>query len=359
MRIQNSFTLLFAILLLTKADSFQSFKKTSILRHFSIQKEKCGKNIPLHSVATAATDVTAVAKKKATAVLAGNLLPFASKFIAIFIPGKKRIALTKALKDTADIREIIILSFFGWGWPWLFKKIYDLRVSSTFSGAKVMDEHETVKLNRSRDDNEKFTTSYFGLSSIHIGNAAKIAFAVYIADLLAVSLNAVGFKYFQQSGFSHAGARVGFSIWASMRLRYLKKMYFARSIRKNPNTRARALIIDRALDVLIYLTTTAIVIDLLQIDFGLAVSSLFAFGGVGTVVLSLASKDVANALISGLALGASQRFAVGDEIILGDGTAGFVTSLGWFDSEIRSYDETITKVRMRVTLVNIILPFPA
>jgi small-conductance mechanosensitive channel len=76
-------------------------------------------------------------------------------------------------------------------------------------------------------------------------------------------------------------------------------------------------------------------LDVLAVETGRAVSSIFALGSVGTLVLSLASRDIASQLVSGLAVTASRRFFEGEEIELGDGTRGSVAKMGWMYTDMR------------------------
>ena len=68
---------------------------------------------------------------------------------------------------------------------------------------------------------------------------------------------------------------------------------------------------------------------------GVAMSSLFAFSGVGTIVLSLASQNIASGLMNGLEISISQNFVVGEEIRMSDGTEGRVTRLGLLGMDIK------------------------
>ena len=57
-----------------------------------------------------------------------------------------------------------------------------------------------------------------------------------------------------------------------------------------------------------------ILVGTLHLDVGVALTSLFAFSGVGTIVLSLASQNIATGLMNGFETSVSQNFVVGDEI---------------------------------------------
>ena len=76
-------------------------------------------------------------------------------------------------------------------------------------------------------------------------------------------------------------------------------------------------------------------IDILKIKRGAGLSSIFALSGAGTLTLSLALQDLVKKSLGGLALSTSEKFAIGDNIVLGDGTQGTVKKIGWLNTDIK------------------------
>lgn len=64
-------------------------------------------------------------------------------------------------------------------------------------------------------------------------------------------------------------------------------------------------------------------------------------GGLGAVVLTLATQNLAQELVGGLAIKIQSDVAVGDEVKLGDGTGGIIHHLGWVSSSIRGYVQVL------------------
>lgn len=62
--------------------------------------------------------------------------------------------------------------------------------------------------------------------------------------------------------------------------------------------------------------------------------------GLGAIVLTLATQNLAQELAGGFAIHAQSDVAVGDEVKLGDGTGGIVHSIGWISCSIRGYVRT-------------------
>jgi small-conductance mechanosensitive channel len=86
------------------------------------------------------------------------------------------------------------------------------------------------------------------------------------------------------------------------------------------------------------------VCDVLGIDINMRLQSVFAAGGVGALIFSLASKDLAEQIVGGFAISAWDAFDVGDDIRLGDGTEGTVKRIGLVETEIQGYDNIVIKI---------------
>ncbi|MCL6272056.1 mechanosensitive ion channel family protein [Sansalvadorimonas sp. 2012CJ34-2] len=86
--------------------------------------------------------------------------------------------------------------------------------------------------------------------------------------------------------------------------------------------------------------TVATGLTLLQ-NFGVSISGLLAFGGVGGLAIGLAAKDMLANLFGGLTLYMDRPFVIGDKVNLKDkGIEGFVEKIGWRQTRIRGYDRT-------------------
>ncbi len=86
--------------------------------------------------------------------------------------------------------------------------------------------------------------------------------------------------------------------------------------------------------------TAATALTLLQ-NFGVSISGLLAFGGVGGLAIGLAAKDMFANLFGGLTLYMDRPFVIGDKVNLKDkGIEGFVEKIGWRQTRIRGYDRT-------------------
>jgi small-conductance mechanosensitive channel len=108
-----------------------------------------------------------------------------------------------------------------------------------------------------------------------------------------------------------------------------------KSDQDDATAKAKIKVYDSLFNIAIVVTTVFLLVDELKIPVGRALQSVFALGGVGTLVFSLASQDLASQIINGIALVASNKYDEGDLILLGDGTLGIVRRMGWVCTDLR------------------------
>eukprot|EP00565_Helicotheca_tamesis_P005881 CAMPEP_0185731754 /NCGR_PEP_ID=MMETSP1171-20130828/13904_1 /TAXON_ID=374046 /ORGANISM="Helicotheca tamensis, Strain CCMP826" /LENGTH=409 /DNA_ID=CAMNT_0028401079 /DNA_START=279 /DNA_END=1508 /DNA_ORIENTATION=- len=174
-----------------------------------------------------------------------------------------------------------------------------------------------------------------------ISNYFKIDAYVYLADVIAVASDTLGFKALKKFRFPLIVSKVGRTLWAMKILKSLKNSFLKAAFQKMEADQEVLTLYDRITNVLLYFITAAILVDFLSLHIGIAVSSLLSLGGLSTIIFSLASKNVAEQLISGISLSTSGRFDKGDVIQLGDGTCGTVHRMTLTHMEIRQSDESI------------------
>ena len=143
-----------------------------------------------------------------------------------------------------------------------------------------------------------------------------------------------------------------YATWITFRVRIYKRGFFRalvnnaapKSGRSRRGKEGIVEIFDKISDFFTFLILAFIWSDILKVKRGNGLSSIFALSGAGTFAITLASQDLVKRMLNGLALSASDAFNVGDSILLGDGTTGIVTYMGWLNTEIRGFDEVITKI---------------
>mgnify|MGYP000101639924 CR=1 FL=1 len=139
-----------------------------------------------------------------------------------------------------------------------------------------------------------------------------------------------------------AAPAVAAFLWAGLSACTIKRVLLLQSVAGK--RLGRVALFDRFLDFCIMVVTALNVLDTLKVDLSTGMQSILSMGGVGALVFSLASKDLAEGLVGGFALNAWDAFNVGDLILLGDGTEGFVDQVGLIETHIKGYDNVVTRI---------------
>lgn len=308
-------TLLLLLLLNTTASAFQVSQPSISVRSITQQRPLPSSppqrktSTRLHGVVR--TILTPPKKSGGSLVLAGRLASTLSK---LAIGPTKAKAVAAAVTDAIHIGDLALIGILGWGILPLVEFIYKKR------HPEISDKVVS---------NEPYYKAADWMSQI-----AKIGGIVYTADILGVALKMVGFQI--PLDMSSVVAKISYFAWAAYQVAHVKQKLLMRAVRvRNPDQLGKNRIYDRVGNVLLMAATIMWMLDVLSVETGRAVGSIFALGSVGTLVLSLASRDVAAQLVSGLALTASRRFYEGEEIELGDGTRGSVAKMGWLYTDMR------------------------
>jgi small-conductance mechanosensitive channel len=197
-----------------------------------------------------------------------------------------------------------------------------------------------------RKDDKDFDQTYIYNIWKLTSEVAKIASIVYAVDCIEIALSSMRVGFALKYNLGDCLAAVLYTAWIGRKASVWKKSYIQYKIRKSGgmNKSGRFFLYNRISDVVISITTALYIADHLQISTSTAFTRFFALGGVGTLVLSLASKGIAEQFVGGLALSTTDKFFEGDAIQLGDGTSGAVIRTGWMSTDIRKSDETIIRV---------------
>lgn len=136
--------------------------------------------------------------------------------------------------------------------------------------------------------------------------------------------------------FGYVCARIAYTVWAAKQFALMKHHLISKAVEaKRPGGLGRANLLDRCINFGIAMITGMFIMDLLDVEIGAGFTSVFALGGVGTIIVSLASKDLAEQLLSGIFLHVSDKFYEGDLVKFGDALGGTVFEIGWFHTIIR------------------------
>lgn len=122
--------------------------------------------------------------------------------------------------------------------------------------------------------------------------------------------------------------------WFFMRLNgYLPEMLLAR---KRPPSIATIELVSKVVTVLVLMLGLLLVLP----TFGISISGLLAFGGIGGVMVGFAAKDMLSNVFGAIMLHLDRPFAAGDWVSLPEkNIEGIVEHIGWRQVVIRTFDK--------------------
>jgi len=270
-------------------------------------------------------------------VVAGRLPDFSN----IVFSREEIITMGKTLIETVDLLDVLFLTVLS------FLIVPFARIFHSYWYA---NEYKTKNIQRtdsgSSDDKnaDSFKSTYTYHAAHNMSQIAMIAMIVYAIDCLVIVgyLQGIEFILTEDIDFGYMVARILYTTWLGFRCMKFKRYLLGRVINRSPEKLGKALVYDRILDWMIYAILAFSIMDTLNIEIGAGLKSVFALSGVGTLVLSLASKDMASLFVSGVALSSTDKFRVGDFIKLGDNTTGVVSRMGIMFTEVRGKTSRIS-----------------
>mmetsp|Transcript_32756 Transcript_32756/g.49369 ORF Transcript_32756/g.49369 Transcript_32756/m.49369 type:complete len:452 (+) Transcript_32756:44-1399(+) len=179
-----------------------------------------------------------------------------------------------------------------------------------------------------------------------VAQAARLGLVVYAVDCLVIVLSiGMDFDPERLRALALGFTKILYISWAAYRLTVIKNNVFSGAINKAPQRLGRLYMVNKMIDMVIYTLTGLMLLDVLNVEMGASgLTSIFALGSLSTLMVGLATKDLAEMFVSGLTMSTSDRFNVGDAVEFGDSTAGVVEDIGWMQTKIRKYDETVVVI---------------
>jgi small-conductance mechanosensitive channel len=223
----------------------------------------------------------------------------------------------------------------GWGLVPLFEVPYDKRLRRQQFKSSSHDKRHGRRHRPFRK------TKGFDIVE-SISQVAKLALLVYLVDMFKIVLVGIGFEIPREEHVTHAFSYILYTVWAATRLSKFKRYALCHW---TGESEGRLGVVNRVLDAAVYMIAAILIFEILNVEMGLALQGIFAFGSVGTLVFSLASKGIATQLMYGVLLASSDRIYEGDSILLNKTKfSGTVHKLGWVETVIRGSDDIIVTV---------------
>lgn len=274
---------------------------------------------PLGSVVGAAVDKIPVLKLQ----LAGKLLPAIK---ASFAQTENGAFAVSSSFDKTMLTDWVII-----GALWAASEPAAKGLNKLQNMFRARTEHSIVKFEK---------TLAWALSQAFTG-LAKILMVLYFSDLTLLWLEA--FRIPVRKDLPQILATLAKPIWVGYLISNVK-MWILGTLPgqlegKPTHVTGRKLVYDRLLDFTIGTASVIAALEFMSLEIGVALTSLLAVSGLSSVMVALALKEPLSHLVHGLMVTFSDKFRPGDEIQVGD-LSGFVTKMGWFDTQIRKYDES-------------------
>jgi small-conductance mechanosensitive channel len=167
-------------------------------------------------------------------------------------------------------------------------------------------------------------------------------FTSYNATASTTSTSAVFESLTDPFRLSESALTISMIIWVGMSISAVKRFVIFQCF--SSKHIGRVTLLDRMLDIVTFFAMALAVLNKLSIDSTIGIQSVLSAGGVGALIFSLASKDLATEIVGGLALNAWNAIDVGDRVRLLDGTTGKVIEIGLVETLIQGFDNVITRI---------------
>mmetsp|Transcript_15604 Transcript_15604/g.22228 ORF Transcript_15604/g.22228 Transcript_15604/m.22228 type:complete len:454 (+) Transcript_15604:230-1591(+) len=269
--------------------------------------------------------------------VAGKLFPALSK---LFISREKANSVVASLKHSFHLGDFLPLFIAGFALVPFTSFVYNT-IPTAFLPAgmkeQIQDGEATGELTP-RLVKREFDETLVSTIVKHLSELALIGIVAYAIDMMIVAGHEMGFSF--PDSISQSIAISIYVLWMAVKFKAIKKHVIYQSWGKGPSADpGKAALVDHFLNFLVYSIAIVILLDMLALNMGVALSSFFAIGSAGTIIFGWATRDVATDFVSGLALTIADKFHPGEEIILADGTGGYIEKIGWMHTGFRCYNE--------------------
>jgi small-conductance mechanosensitive channel len=188
-----------------------------------------------------------------------------------------------------------------------------------------------------------FKTTFAYGAADSISNAARVYGILVLLEYVRDNTLPVFASIIPSSiSFHDAAPKIALTVWVAFTLGTVKRTIFLQSVAGNKLKRVK--LYDRLIDFIFFAVSAMVILDELSIDIGMGFQSIFAASGAGALIISLASRDLAEQIVGGISLQAWDAFDVGDDIRFGDGTEGTVKKIGLVETEIVGYDNIVIQL---------------
>jgi Mechanosensitive ion channel len=286
------------------------------------------------TISTATATATATATNTITPMVAGKVWPALLRIISMFHPEQ----VAKVIKGVhlhlhpQDWAFVAVLAFVG------YFHYFEQPQRRTESSESSSDSQRSSVL----------TSLLQRVAVIRaVQELAQVALASYVVDILCLMLRLQHVHFPHLWDVPRLFAKTSFSLWALRQFLHQKRNFLQRRLRQASRSGAGSALssatidlVDRAVNVVCVGFMALLISDWISVELGLAFKGAVTLGGVGTLAFTLASKDLASQLVSGVFLQAGNKMKSGEKVALG-GSTGKVVKIGLTETVLRASDNTV------------------
>ena len=228
-----------------------------------------------------------------------------------------------------------------------------------YLSSKLLAKHKISSVTQGLA-NETLDTYDSSLLS-HLENGMKAGIysftAIYALDFLMVVYVGLGFKHsIDVTGIaSSLLSRVVFGCFITRTKDwFLMKRRIVDSSETEDRDPRREDVVNELTSTLIWLIIGFGIIERLSSDLKISLSSIFAFGGIGSATLVIALKSVFENYVGGIMLRIQDKFRVNDKIQTAHDEGGWVQKINAFSTHIRREDDTSVVIPNSVFIHDIV-----
>lgn len=186
--------------------------------------------------------------------------------------------------DSELLPTLFIAGFLGFG--------IDPILEIFWKGRRI---HQHGKLDQDGEPRDaSFDSTYLHRATVKISTAARIFGVLLIGDLIHSRFPML----MPLENLRAAAPGVAFTVWFALVFCSTKRAMIARST--STGRLGRIELYDRLIDFVVAVVTMAMILDQMAIDIGVGLQSVFAAGGMGALIFSLASRGLAEQIVGGL-----------------------------------------------------------
>ena len=278
------------------------------------------------------------------------LFPFLNH---IFLtPYQIRKVIQFATDDISQLGRIVLFSTLGYAIPLIGQFSRTIIANSTlgtkFNIKQIYQDGDDVYKENNADRKEYHITKWYHFFN-HVRQGCYLASINAAIDCCLDASKGLGLDTQLAAIVSNASTSASFTIWAMYRMKLYRNIVFDHVIFKKNNditgtsdnkkssSRLKMIATCKEIsDILLYAITAIIIMNSVGIKYSYVFKALSAFGGLGTLVFGLASKEVATQLVSRLVYTLQRPFSRGDKIMYGKKESiGIVQRVGLLYTVIR------------------------